>query len=231
MPPVSSRSKIRAVTFDVGGTLLEPWPSVGAVYAAVAAEHGVVGVEPGQLTRAFVEAWRSRSAFDYQRESWYGLVRQAFGGVAVRLPAAFFPAVYERFARAEVWRVYEDVGPALEALVLADVRLAVISNWDERLRPLLVALGLDRWFEVIVISQEVGFQKPSSVIFEQAYRSLGLAPGEILHVGDSVVEDLEGPRAVGMQSVRIQRSAGVSGLGFEGGTIGSLEGLGGWVAV
>src|SRR5580700_10426449 len=45
---------IRAVTFDVGGTLIEPWPSVGRVYAEVAARHGLE-VAAEDLDRQFAE--------------------------------------------------------------------------------------------------------------------------------------------------------------------------------
>ena len=47
---------IKAITFDVGGTLIEPWPSVGHAYAEVAARHGVT-VEPDEVTSRFVKAW------------------------------------------------------------------------------------------------------------------------------------------------------------------------------
>ena len=44
---------VEAITLDVGGTLIEPWPSVGHIYAEVAARHGVQA-EPEELTRRFV---------------------------------------------------------------------------------------------------------------------------------------------------------------------------------
>ena len=48
---------IKAVTFDAGGTLLEPWPSVGAIYAAVAEEFGYPHLAPERLNSAFAAAW------------------------------------------------------------------------------------------------------------------------------------------------------------------------------
>ncbi len=49
------RKRIRAVTFDVGGTLIEPWPSVGHVYAEVAARHGVAAIDVATLNQASCE--------------------------------------------------------------------------------------------------------------------------------------------------------------------------------
>ncbi len=96
----------------------------------------------------------------------------------------FFPELYERFGEPEAWRVFEDVTPAIDALASRGISLGIISNWDERLPPLLDGLGLSKYFEAVVISCEAGFPKPSPVIFEHAARKLGVAPEFILHVGD-----------------------------------------------
>src|SRR6266542_882226 len=59
---ISLRST-QAVTFDVGGTLIEPWPSVGHVYADVAASHGLKDISADALNRQFAEAWRALKEF------------------------------------------------------------------------------------------------------------------------------------------------------------------------
>src|SRR5512133_1823564 len=61
---------LQAITFDVGGTLLEPWPSVGHVYAEVAARHGLPGLAPEALNRQFHAAWRALPEFHYTRAEW-----------------------------------------------------------------------------------------------------------------------------------------------------------------
>lgn len=198
--------QIKAVTFDVGGTLIEPWPSVGHVYAEVAARHGVQGATAEILNERFKNAWRSRKDFNYTRDGWADLVDETFRGIATDSPrTTFFDELYDRFTEAEAWRIFDDVIPALDELATAGFRLAVISNWDERLRLLLRRLELDRWFEALVISSEVGFAKPSPVIFNEAAAKLALPPESILHVGDSAELDVSGARAAGFQSVRIER--------------------------
>ncbi len=79
------------------------------------------------------------------------------------------------------------------------LRLAVISNWDLRLRPVLERLRLLRYFDVVVISQEVGFAKPDPAIFERASDLLEVPPEQILHVGDELPADVRGARAAGFQ--------------------------------
>jgi putative hydrolase of the HAD superfamily len=200
-------SRIRAVTFDVGGTLIEPWPSVGAVYAEVAAEFGF-RCEPETLTAGFLNVWRARSGFAYARHEWFEVVQQSFGG-SCEVTANMFDAIYERFSEQRCWRIYEDVLPAVEQLKSRGLRLAVISNWDDRLVPLLEQLGLARHFEDIFVSASVGAHKPSPKIFHHAATQLGLAPTEVLHIGDSEAEDVAGARGAGFGARRIRRSGAV----------------------
>lgn len=202
---MKSSAAIQAVSFDVGGTLIEPWPSVGHIYAEVAAKHGFAELAPETLNAAFKNAWKSCKNFDYTRGGWELLVQQTFGGLVPTVP--FFPELYERFTEANAWRVFDDVLPALETLASEQVRLIVISNWDERLRQLLLRLRLHSYFETLVISCEVGFPKPSPVIFEHAAAKLGLPPSAILHVGDSAEMDLRGACAAGFQAVHLRRGA------------------------
>lgn len=197
--------RIRAVTFDVGGTLIEPWPSVGHVYAEVAAKHGLRDVDPAALTRAFASVWRARNHFNYSQSDWFEVVRRTFGEVAGRLPDVFFPAVYQRFAEPDAWRVFDDVRPLLPALARRGLRLGVISNWDERLSPLLRALRLHEHFETVVVSCDVGRTKPALEIFEEALCRLRLSAGQVLHVGDALREDVEGARAAGLAALQIAR--------------------------
>jgi putative hydrolase of the HAD superfamily len=195
-----------AITFDVGGTLIEPWPSVGAVYAGVAAEHGLPGLAADELTRRFHRAWRARANFDYTRHAWAELVDATFAGLTAEPPSrTCFDALYRRFEAADCWRVFEDVLPALKELRARGLRLGVISNWDDRLRPLLERLHLARWFEVIVISCEVGSTKPSPAIFHAAARQFGLSPADFLHVGDSAEADVAGARRAGWAALRVVR--------------------------
>ena len=195
----------RAITFDVGGTLIEPWPSVGHVYAQVAAEHGFE-LSPATINQRFHAAWRGRNDFKHRREDWARLVEQTFGTlVPFGATKTFFDTLYDRFAEAKSWRVFDDVWPALHSLTQRHVKLGIISNWDERLRPLLRNLALDQPLAVIVSSHEAGHMKPAPEIFSAAANQLGLAPAEMLHVGDTIAEDVEGAKAAGMQAFWLDR--------------------------
>ena len=209
---------VQAVTFDVGGTLIEPWPSVGHVYGAVAAEHGITTLAPADLTERFGTAWKSKNAFDYSRVSWRNLVAQTFAdAVPAEKLDSLFEDIYARFKQPDAWRVFDDVVPALEALRAAGFKLGVISNWDERLRPLLERLDLARYFDAIVISVETGQTKPDRGIFARAAALLETQPAQILHVGDGLEEDVAGAQAAGFSALKISRSGandwGMTSLG------------------
>lgn len=212
---------IRAVTFDVGGTLIEPFPSVGHVYAEVAAQHGI-RLAPEVLNERFAQAWKAKKNFGHSMQDWSDLVDDTFAGLAPVPPSrTFFPALYRAFAERRAWHVFEDVFPCLEKLRERGLRLAVISNWDERLVPLLKAIGLVDFFEATVVSIEVGEPKPGRRIFDAAQRELGIGTAHILHVGDTLFEDVEGARGAGFEAVLLKRN----GSPARSGQISSLEQL------
>jgi putative hydrolase of the HAD superfamily len=205
---------IRAVTFDVGGTLIDPWPSVGDVYAEVAARHGLSQLNVPKLNRQFALAWKTKTSFDYSRAAWAKLVGQTFSDVVdPGGPITFFEELYERFGQPKSWRVHDDVLPAIEMLMERGLELGIVSNWDERLRPLLQQLRLDRFFRVIIISQEIGFCKPSPVIFEEAARKFACPASCVLHVGDGAIDDVQGARSAGLQSVLLNRNPATGARG------------------
>ena len=173
-------------------------------------------------TPGFATAWKRRAGPDYSRAAWQSRVIETFAlAGAVHPSDECFHALYHRFEQAEVWRVFEDVRPTLEALRARGIRMAVISNWDERLRPLLRELELEQWFDVVVISHEAGHTKPAPEIFLRAAEQLNLPPEVVMHIGDSAREDEQGARRAGMQAALLDRRAKDGG----GTTISTLAAL------
>lgn len=200
------RPAIEAVTFDVGGTLITPSPSVGDIYARVAARHGVSGLSPEVLDRRFRDVWARSRPFQHGRDDWSRLVDRVFEGLSPEPPSrTFFQALYTEFGRAEAWRVFDDVVPTIEALAGIGIDLGIISNWDDRLRPLLRDLRLDRYFNSILVSCETGFAKPSPVIYQEALRRLGRPAAAVLHVGDELQDDFAGATTAGFSALHLRR--------------------------
>ena len=209
---------IRAVTLDAAGTLFEVAEPVGATYARLAAAHGIA-IAADAVDRGFRAAFAAAPplAFpgasptrlaEHERAWWYTVVRAAFGPAAHA--AGFdvaFDAIFAHYARADAWRVFPEVPAALAALRGRGVRLAIVSNFDGRLRDLVDGLGLAPLVDATLWSTRVGHAKPAPEIFAAATGALGVAPGNALHVGDGAIADVEGARRAGMTAILVDRRA------------------------
>ena len=86
-------------------------------------------------------------------------------------------------------------------------KLGIVSNFaiPECVLKLLKADGLEGLFDTIVVSGAVNKRKPSPEIFTAALKMLGVSAAETVFVGDTIDADVEGPKAVGMKVVYIER--------------------------
>lgn len=207
---------IEAVSFDVTGTLIH-CPRLAELYAEVLDRHGVV-VAPDRLAELVPIVWKElscrvvdgRDRFASHPGGDRGFWSEFLGRIADYLevdhPGPFAAAeLYDRFARADAWEIYQDVEPTLDALASRRLRLVVTSNWDARLPALLDDLGLARRLDAVVSSWRVGWEKPHPAIFEAVTVELELEPAAVLHVGDRRLADLEGARAAGMRALLLAR--------------------------
>lgn len=210
---------LRAVTFDLTGTLIHT-PRLGAIYSEVLGRYGVV-VAPARAARLVGEVWRELGCAEHPahdrfaahpqgaRGWWARLLERLCERLEVAPPGPFAAAeLFARFAQPDAWETYPEVDAVLGELRRDGLRLAVVSNWDERLPGLIERLGLARHFAAVVYSQEIGAEKPDRRIFAAALERLGLPPARVLHVGDRRRQDLEGARAVGMRALLLDRHRG-----------------------
>jgi putative hydrolase of the HAD superfamily len=206
---------IRAILFDAAGTLFHLTKTVGHHYAYVGREVGL-DLDAQQLERAFQAAWQQtprRAAIDGPRENddkgwWRDLVSHVFDQVAPSLRQLdrdnFFEVAYEHFAEAGVWKLYPEVIDVLEQL-RERFQLAVISNFDGRLRLILQNLGISKYFAHIFISSELGADKPDPEIFRRALKAMHLDANKVLHVGDDQERDWKAAKEAGLLVFRLDR--------------------------
>lgn len=100
------------------------------------------------------------------------------------------------------YRVFDDVEPVLSLLRDRGWRHVIVSNHVPELPSLVDGLGLARWFDAIVTSAQVGFEKPHPRLFEAA-RAVS-ARGAIWMIGDNPVADFAGARSVGINAVLVR---------------------------
>lgn len=215
---MSEHDFVRAITFDVGGTLIRSEPSPADVYAAILSQHGP-RVEGEQVAPVFAAVWAEMTEAQPRGLDRYHLVKggeRAWWGEFVRRvmtrlghPAPFEPvldALFDAFADPGLWHVFPEVREVLARLHEHGLRLAVISNWDSRLPALLAKLGLRHFFDIVLVSALEGVEKPAPAIFERALDRLGVAKGACLHVGDSPLDDFRGAESCGLRAVLVDRA-------------------------
>ncbi len=113
--------------------------------------------------------------------------------------AAHLNAFYLKH-RFEDEQLFDDVLPTLHAL-RGKYTLGILSNgnsYPDR-------CGLAGWFQFTVFSQDYGVEKPHPQLFEIATEQAGCTKGQLLHVGDSLQNDVLGAKQAGTQSVWLNR--------------------------
>jgi len=206
---------LKAIFFDAAGTLFYLTKTVGDHYALVGSEVGLT-LDAHHLDRAFHSAWKQmppRPAIVGPRENddkgwWRQLVDLVLDQVAPSLSEFdrdnFFEIAYEHFAEAGVWEAYPDVFEVLKKLQ-PRFQLAVISNFDGRLRFILEHLGISKYFAHVFVSSEIGADKPDPEIFVRALKFIDLKPNEVLHVGDDSDRDWKAASEAGLSIFRLDR--------------------------
>jgi len=214
----SKPKTLKAIFFDAAGTLFYLPRGVGYHYALVARELGLKW-DSAQLDRAFNNAWNtmpSRPAIDGPRGNddkgwWRQLVDLVLNDVAPAMDELdrdnFFEIVYEHFAEAGVWELYPEVPEVLENLQ-PRFELAVVSNFDGRLRMIFEQLGVSKFFKQVFLSSELGADKPDPEIFRRALNVIQLQPHEVLHVGDDSERDWKAAASAGLSIFELDRKKG-----------------------
>jgi HAD superfamily hydrolase (TIGR01509 family) len=135
------------------------------------------------------------------------------GSFRVRLARAFLgpDADVQEVARraARHWTytpesLQPDVAETLEKLT-GRYRLGVIANQLRAVREAMQRDGIDRFFDVWTVSEELGVEKPDPRIFEQALELAQAPPGRCAMAGDRLDYDIRPAKALGMRTVWVLR--------------------------
>jgi putative hydrolase of the HAD superfamily len=202
---------VRAILLDAGGTLLRERTSRAAIYADAARHHGFE-VDESAAAAAMRAALatlplRVDGAFRYSRPWFRRFIADVFARLGVAaVPKALEEELFERFASAATFTLFDDVEPALDALARRGLRLAVVSNWTPALPRLLGALRIGARFETVVVSAIEQVEKPDPALFRIALERMKVAASEALHVGDHPELDVAGARAAGLRALLLDRT-------------------------
>ena len=215
--------EITAVTFDLWQTLLVDNRELGLIRSEarlegvrrVLADCGEV-FDAGRISEAYWDCYRQCVAI---RE---GLLDVSFDEQIDIFVENISPGLGKRLKReslAEITRVYADsfldyAPPAhanavdvLHSVQAMGLRIGLISNTGmtpgTTFRTYLANTGMLDYFDTLTFSDEVKLSKPSEEIFLLTLRALNAAPGQTVHVGDSIRNDVAGARKCGLKTVWI----------------------------
>ena len=204
---------IRAVVWDVGGTLEEVYYDEAIQGEATHGLRGLLverGLDPGldldglkaavQAGMKAYQAWREGSEIELPPERvWAEYILPDRGLSPERLEAAAEDLTFFYETHYQVRRLRPEAPAVLEALHKKGFRLAIISNIiSRRLVPnQLAGYGIAHYFDPVVTSSILGWRKPNERIFYEATRLMGLPPAACAYVGDTVSRDVIGARRAG----------------------------------
>ena len=198
---------LRAVVFDVDFTIARPGPELGPEgYRAVGARYGLE-LDPARYDDARVAALKTlerHPELDHDEEVWVLFTQRIIEGMGgsgeTYAPALELTRAWERV---EHFEIYDDAVPVLRGLRAQGLRLGLLSNTARDLDEFVAHHGLD--VDAVLTSLVHGKTKPHETIFRRILELLDVRPEEALMVGDTLQDDVEGARAVGMQAVLIDR--------------------------
>jgi putative hydrolase of the HAD superfamily len=209
-----------ALLIDAAGTLIQTAEPVGEIYSSYFLKHGAA-LPASTITESFSTVFKASPAPAFgdhpdgdiaEKVRWKGLVHTVLHhagpeGAALADSDQFAPcfeALYAHYALPEAWILFPDTLPFLES-ASPSYRLAVVSNFDQRLHHVFKGLGLTPYFEFILTSAAARASKPDPAIFHHALATLGLPPSETAHVGDCPRADLAGAKSAGIPAFHLKR--------------------------
>ena len=214
------KTPIHVIFFDAAETLFHVKGSVTDIYLAHAVQHGFRQTPDSQalIAQAFQRAFRDApppvfAATDptelkqSERVWWFDIVHNVFYRVGMfERFDAFFEQVFHVFEDHRSWALFPETYVVLTRLREEGFELGIVSNFDTRLFPVMRGLGIDRLFDTVTISSLARAAKPAPKIFEIALEKHAIDPGEAMHVGDSIRDDVEGAAKAGLTGVLLDRA-------------------------
>jgi putative hydrolase of the HAD superfamily len=199
---------VRAVLFDVDFTLCRPGPELSPErYARIAERHGIRLDTSGydDAREAAVLNLKRHPELLHDESIWHAFTEEIFVGMGgpAELASECASEIEHGWEEPENFELFEDVLPVLDELRTSALRIGLVSNGIRDLTEFVAHHGLD--VDAIVDSRSHGRVKPHPTIFRAALDLLGIAPEEAVMVGDSLEEDVEGARALGMRAILVDR--------------------------
>jgi putative hydrolase of the HAD superfamily len=197
----------KAVVFDVDFTLARPGPDLGPEgYRRIGERYGLM-LDPARYEDARREAFatlKRHPELDHDEEIWVLFTQriiEGMGGVGDTYAAAV--EMEGAWIHAHHFELYDDALPTLDALRARGLKIGLLSNSARDLDEFVAHHGLE--VDAVLTSRSHGKTKPHETIFRRMLELLEVAADEAVMVGDTIEDDIEGARAVGMHALLVDR--------------------------
>ena len=191
MGSLMNHTRVRGVLFDLDGTLIDSAPDLAGAANRLRADHGLAPLPLADLRPMVGSGAR-------------GMVGVAFG---VAPGDARFEALRDAFLAhydaclLETTHPFDGVDAMLSALEAAGVPWGIVTNKATRFTtPIVAGLGLAQRAAVVVCGDTTPHSKPHPEPLWHAARAMGLAPQDVVYVGDDL-RDAQAAKAAGMAMV------------------------------
>jgi HAD superfamily hydrolase (TIGR01549 family) len=199
---------LRAVVFDVDFTIARPGPDLGPEgYRRLGERHGL-DLDPtryDEARRAAFTTLKRHPELDHDEEIWVLFTQriiEGMGGVGETTYAAALE-MEGAWSHAHHFELYDDALPALDELRRHGLLIGLLSNSARDLDAFVSHHALT--VDAVLTSISHGKTKPHETIFRRMLALLGVDAGESVMVGDTLEDDVEGARAVGMRALLVDR--------------------------
>jgi HAD superfamily hydrolase (TIGR01549 family) len=199
---------LRAVLFDVDFTIAKPGPDLGPEgYQRVGRRLGL-RLDPALYEQARTGALvdlKRHPELDHDEEIWIAFTERIVRGMGGEADAAHDVAVEitRGWERHENFELFEDTLPVLEELRRLGLKLGLVSNSSRDMRQFAEHHGLE--VDAGLSSFAHGKTKPHASIFRAVLALLEVEPDAAAMVGDTLEDDVEGARAIGMRAILLDR--------------------------
>jgi putative hydrolase of the HAD superfamily len=198
---------LRAVVFDVDFTIARPGPDLGPEgYVRLGARHGLAldAALYDDARRAAFAALKRHPELDHDQEQWVLHTQRVIEGM--RGTGDTYAAAVEMTANwehAHHFELFDDARPALTILRAHGLRVGLLSNTERDLELFVAHHGLE--VDAVLTSRSHGKTKPHETIFLRMLELLDVDAADAVMVGDTIEDDVEGARAVGMRAILVDR--------------------------
>jgi HAD superfamily hydrolase (TIGR01662 family) len=201
-------AQLRAVLFDVDFTLARPGPELGPEgYVRAGGRHGLHldSTRYQEARDAALVDLRRHPELEHDDEIWFRFTERIVRGMGGDADSAFACAVEitRGWERHENFDLYDDVLETVAALRAAGLRIGLVSNSARDVSEFARHHGLD--VDAGISSFHHGHTKPHASIFRAVLDLLDVGPTEAVMVGDTIADDIEGARALGMSAILLDR--------------------------